>query len=135
MRYVVYGLGIVVGLVGLAAAFFGLNDPLIRSLGILMCLGGAYLLKVAKARGRMGGRNLGNKGLISPRRGRPGRLLWVSAAVLLAASLVSFFLMNKDALHGYQHTWMLYAFIVSGTLFMVVSACIVGTLLWKLFRY
>lgn len=135
MRYGVYGLGIVVGLLGLAAAFFGLNDPLIRSLGILMCLGGAYLLKVAKGHGRVGGRSLGNQGLIPPRRGRSGRLLWVSAAVLLAASLASFFLMNNDALHGYQHTWMPYAFILSGTFFMVVSACIVGTLLWKLFRH
>jgi len=135
MRYGVYGLGIVIGLLGLAAAFFGLDDPLIRSIGILMCLGGAYLLKISKAHGRNGDRNSLSKSSIPVSGSRPGRLTWVLGAASLAVSLGSFFLMNDDALHGYHHTWTLYAFVLSGTLFMVVSACIVAMLLWKLFKH
>ena len=135
MRYGVYGLGIVIGLLGLAAAFFGLDDPLIRSIGILMCLGGAYLLKIAKARSRRGKRDAWNKDPISANGGRPRRLMWILGTVSLAASLGSFFLMNNDALHGYHHAWTLYTFIVTGTLFMVVSGCIFGMFLWKLFKH
>lgn len=134
-RYGVYGLGIVAGLLGVATAFFGLDDPLIRSIGILMCLGGAYLIKVAKARGRMGGRGARNKGSIPAGGNRPRRLAWILGVVSLAASLVSFLLMNNDALYGYHGAWTLYAFIVSGTLFMLVSGCIAGMLLWKMFKH
>lgn len=134
MRFGVYGLGIVAGLLGIATAFFGLDDPLIRSIGILMCLGGAYLIKVAKGHGRIGVRGTRNKGSSQAGGNRPGRLAWVLGAVSLAASLVSFLLMNSDAVHGYHSAWSLYAFIVSGTLFMLVSGYIAGMLLWKVFK-
>ena len=134
-RYGVYGLGIVAGLLGVATAYFGLDDPLIRSIGILMCLGGAYLIKIAKAPGQMRMRRPRNKGLSPADGGRTGRFLWILGAVSLVASLVSFLLMNNDALHGYNGAWEIYAFIVSGTLFMMISACIVGVSIWKMFKH
>lgn len=130
-----YGMGIVVGLLGLAAAFFGLADPLIRSIGILMCLSGAYLLKAAKARGQIGRRYSVNQGLISLSARWPRRWQWILATAFLAVSLVLFFLMNNDALRGYHHDWIPYAFILSCTIFMIISSSIIGILLWKLFKH
>lgn len=134
-RYGTYALGIVVGLSGVAIAFIELNDLLIRSLGILMCLGGAYLIRVSKIQGRVGLRGARNKSSRGVGTNRPRRPAWILGAASLVACGISFWFMNKDALDGYHNPWPLYAFIVSGTIFMLVSSYIAGVLIWKMFNH
>ena len=135
MRYGIYGLGICVGLLGVAIAVFWLNDVSLRSFGILMSLGGAYLIKVSKTHGQMELRSVLNKVSRPVGDDRPGRLAWILGAVSLAASGFSFWLMNNDALHGYHSAWPIYAFTISGTIFTLVSSYILGMLVWKMFNH
>jgi hypothetical protein len=135
MRYGIYGLGIVVAVSGFAIAVFRFNDLLIRSFGILMTLGGAYLIRVSRTQGQMelrGAQNIGSGPMAGD---RPGRLAWISGVVSLAAFGGSFWLMNNDALHGHHNVWTVYAFIACGTISMLVSGYISVLLVRKMFGH
>lgn len=135
MRYGIYGLGIVVALLGFAIAVFWFNDLLIRTFGILMTLGGAYLIRVSRINGQTELRSAQNIGSRPVGGDGPGRLAWISGAASLAAFGGSFWLMNNDALHGHHNVWTVYAFIVCGTISMLVSGYISVMLIRKMFSH
>lgn len=133
-KYGLLVLGAAVGLSGVVVVFIWLDDVLIRSVGILMCLCGAYLVTASKKIGYAPSSVNGNGYSVSIPNS-PSRMVWIIGATSLVASAVSFAFMYKDALDGYHQVWPVYAFAISMTVLALVASYIVGVLVRKMFSH
>lgn len=127
-------LGAAVGLIGIVAAILWFNSVLIRSVGILICLCGAYLIAASKKIGREQRIGvIGNGPYSTSVIDWPSRSVWIIGAVSLIAAGISFAFMYGDALDGYHKVWPVYAFAVSMVILASVASYIVGILVKKMF--
>lgn len=122
-------LGIAFGLSGLATAIAGFSDLFIRLVGILLMLGGAYLIRMYRMSRMV---RLGDSIVSSSYPEGANhirlRLVWILGAISLIASVISFSFMYVDATGGYHsdNVWPLYTFALSMMIFALTSSYIVG---------
>ncbi len=105
------------------------NDFMIRSSGVLMCIIGAYLVKISNIRSLKGLRSTHNKSLNLMTPSRPGRLVWAMGAASVVATGVSFIYLYQDALDGYHQIWPVYMFAASALICALVCAYLVSKLM------
>jgi FtsH-binding integral membrane protein len=108
-RYGLLALALLLLLLGGAGLYFGSNNYLIRSLGLMAILASTYLVRVSRVRNRSlfpeaSGRtmNLTTEG--------PGRWLWIVSLVLVPLLGAAFFLMHIDFANGGHQAWPVYVF-------------------------
>lgn len=113
MRLVPCMLAIVVLMAGalLLAVYF--DDFVLRFLGVLLCIVGAYLVRASKVRGLKVPSSTDSQASSLEMPSRPGRLAWalgVGSAVMVG---VAYFYLYKDALGGYHQVWPVRIFAAS----------------------
>jgi len=130
-KYGLFALAIILLLSGGVTLVIGFNDFMARSLGVLMCVVSAYLVRVSNVRGLKGLRNTDsqNLNLVMPK--RPGRAAWVWGVASAVALGISFIYLYKDALDGYNQVWPVYAFAGSALICASVWSYIVAKLMQR----
>lgn len=132
-RYGLFVLAVIMGLSGIVVGGIWFNNFMVSSLGLLMCVIGAYLIKVSKVRGLMdvmGLRNTSSQSLDARAPKRPGRLAWGVGVASAAALGISYFYFRRDALDGHNQTWTVYAFAASALICAVVWPYLVSIFLY-----
>jgi hypothetical protein len=128
MRYGLFALAIVLLLSGGVIFVIGNNDFVIRSIGIVMFVGGANLVRVSRV-GRLKGLPSTTTESLDPEASRrPGRLAWAVGVASAVATGISFIFLYKDALDGYHQIWPVYMFAASSLICALAWSYLVAKL-------
>lgn len=135
-KYAFYVLGFIIGISGLTTALVYFGDFLFRSIGILVILVGAYVVRIAKESNSETITIVPTNSSNPPGVDRPTRQrVWVLFAVSLVASGISFIFMIEDAKAGYEQVWPVYAFALTMTIFALTSGYVASTFAKKIFSH
>lgn len=96
------------------------NNFSIRSVGLLMCVVGALLVKISNVRGVRGLYITDAKKVNLGAPKRPGQLAWALSVAAAVAIGISYIYLRKDALAGGHEVWPAYAFTASVLIAAVV---------------
>lgn len=131
---VLYILGVAMGLFGIIIGFYYLNNKMARSVGVLMCLIGAYVIRKAKIRSYGQYHEEINKKISKAKNSHLRPIVWVLALISFVACAVFLILMCIGTKTSYHHAWIIYAFAVSGQILLVVVVYIIGVVVRSIFR-
>lgn len=123
-KVVLLALATLVLLVAFAMLYLGDGNFAIRSLGLLLCVVSAYLVKSARG-GIAAADGKKERGIA-----RPGTVAWVVSALALVALGLSFFFLYRDALDGYHEVWPVYAFGAAIIVCAVVLPYMITKWIW-----
>lgn len=128
-RYGLFALAVTLLLSGVVVNIIYFNDFPRRSLGLLMCVVGALLIRISNVRSLKGAR-ITNRPNLNPRvHKRLGRLAWVLSVASAMAIGIFYIYLRKDALAGGHEVWPAYAFAVSALIAAVVWGYVVSKFL------
>lgn len=109
-RYGLFGLAILLFILGATAVFLGSSSFAPRSLGAVAIIASVYLVRISRAHARRGPTNRTDQGAKVSTSRRPRRTTWLAGVALLLLAVASFFTMYSDALHGGHNAWPAYLF-------------------------
>ena len=105
-----FGLAIVLLLLGGVALVMGSNDVAIRSLAMLAIIISVYCVRQSNIFIRPASANTIIQQTRSKLPTRPGRSTWIASIILLPLLGLSFVWLYSDAAHGYHQIWPVYFF-------------------------
>jgi hypothetical protein len=126
--YGLFALAIVLLISGLVVNVVYFKDFPLRSLGLLIFVGGVFLVKASNVRSLKEGRFTVSQNVSPVKHKRPGALAWALSAACVIAIGLSYVCMRKDALAGGHEAWPAYAFAASAVAAAVVWGYVVAKL-------
>ena len=124
-----FSLAVVLLLSGFIVNVIYFKDFPIRSLGLLMCVVGALLVKASNVRGVKWARLTNGQNLNPVARKRPGALAWALSVASALGIGISYVFLRRDALAGGHEVWPAYAFAVSALIAAVIWGYVVSKLM------
>jgi hypothetical protein len=109
-RYGKFVVAVVLLLLGLVVNIRYFNNFPLRSLGLLLLVVGAFLMKTSNIHGMKAVNSSSGLHLISPTRNRPGPLAWTASLSSVVALVISYIFLCQDANAGGHEAWPAYAF-------------------------
>lgn len=128
-RYGLFSLAILLFLLAGAALFLGSHNFAIRSVGLVGCIVGVYLVRASNVHAPRASAVAAGEGPDSREKKRPGPLMWTVGVALLLLAGASFFYLYQDALHGYQEALPVYVFAGVGLACALVWSYLVSKVL------
>lgn len=127
-NYGLLALAIVLLISGLVINVVYFKDFPLRSFGLLMFVGGIFLVKASNVRSLQEGRFKVSQSENPVAHRRPGTVAWVLSVACAGAIALSYVCMRKDALAGGHEAWPAYAFAASAVIAAVVWGYVVAKL-------
>jgi membrane associated rhomboid family serine protease len=128
-RYCLFGLAILLLMLGGVGIYVGSHNYPIRALGVVAVVMSAYLVRISHAHDRPGMPEAsGQRRDLKIAKG-PGRLLWIISSALVPLLGAALFLLHIDAMNGGHEAWPADVFAAVG----LACAIVWGYLVAKIF--
>ena len=124
--YGLFTLAIILILSGAAVNVLYFKDFPIRSIGLLMVVAGAFLVRASNVHGLFGARITNTQNLNPMARKPPGVLAWALSVGSAVAIVISYHFMRESLRGGGTVVWPVYAFAVSALIGMVVWSYVIS---------
>jgi len=108
--------------------FLGLHNRMVRSLGVMAVMIGAYLVRASNVHSRPAAFVANRQGAGFTAAKGPGRLAWIAAVALVPLLGVSYLYLESDAIHGANDVMPVYLFAGVGVACAVVWGYIAASL-------
>jgi hypothetical protein len=129
-RHGLFVLALLLFLLGGVGIYFGSHNYLVRALGVVSVMAGAYLARISDVRDRSSAPRRAVSGLDLKTADGPSRFLWVISLAMVPLLVIALFLLHIDAVSGGHEAWP--ADIFAGIGF--ACAIVWGYLVMKILR-
>jgi len=127
-NYGLFALAIVLLIAGLVINVVYFRDFPLRSFGLLIFIGGVFLVRLSNVHDIKAGRFTASQTVNASGRKRPGFIAWALSFACAVAIALSYICMRNDALAGGHEAWPAYAFAASAVVAAVVWGYVVAKL-------